>query len=42
MSSDGAEKVANKKENESSTNQSQDAETGLLFLPSLYRLTEGA
>jgi hypothetical protein len=41
MSSDGMEKVANKKEDESSTNLSQDAETGPLLLPSLYRLTEG-
>jgi hypothetical protein len=33
--------VANKKkEDESSTNLSQDAETGPLLLPSLYRLTE--
>jgi hypothetical protein len=41
MSSDGTEKVANKKEDESSTNLSQDAETGPLLLPSLYRLMEG-
>jgi hypothetical protein len=43
MSSDGTEKVANKKkEDESSTNLSQDAETGPLLLLSLYRLlTEG-
>jgi hypothetical protein len=42
MSSNGTEKVANKKkEDESSTNLSQDAETGPLLLPSLYRLTEG-
>jgi hypothetical protein len=42
MSSDGTKKVANKKkEDESSTNLSQDAETGPLSLPSLYRLTEG-
>jgi hypothetical protein len=41
MSSDGTKKVANKKEDESSTNLSQDAETGPLLLPSLYRLTEG-
>jgi hypothetical protein len=41
ISSDGIEKVANKKEDGSSTNLSQDAETGPLLLPSLYRLTEG-
>jgi hypothetical protein len=42
MSSDGTEKVANKKkEDESSTNLSQDAETGPLLLPLLYCLTEG-
>jgi hypothetical protein len=41
MSSDGTEKVANKKEDESSTNLSQDAETGPLLLPSLYHLAEG-
>jgi hypothetical protein len=45
MSSDGTKKVANKKKkDESSTNLSQDAETGPLLLPSfctLYRLTEG-
>jgi hypothetical protein len=42
MSRDGTEKVANKKKkDESSTNLSQDAETGPLLLPSLYRLTEG-
>jgi hypothetical protein len=41
MSRDGTKKVANKKEDESSTNLSQDAETGPLLLPSLYRLTEG-
>jgi hypothetical protein len=34
--------VANKKkEDESSTNLSQDAENGLLLLPLLYRLTGG-
>jgi hypothetical protein len=34
--------VANKKkEDESSTNLFQDAETGPLLLPSLYRLKEG-
>jgi hypothetical protein len=42
MSSDGTEKVAKKKkEDESSTNLSQDAEIGPLLLLSLYHLTEG-
>jgi hypothetical protein len=41
MSSDGTEKVVHKKEDESSTNLSQDAETGPLLLPSLYLLAEG-
>jgi hypothetical protein len=41
MSSDDTEKVANKKKkDESSTNLSQDAETGPFLLLLLYRLTE--